>query len=274
MPRTTVLKASVLGGSFVAALCALSATGSAAINGFFENQALSGADPSTLTHTDTFNGVSGSASVKDTAPTGTGSDRYDFLLSNNFGTSAFQFPVTQSFFISADVTLTAGVTSPRKEAGIRINGTGANAGNDGLYLVNTDAGEIVAFGGNQPFALFGNNSNATNNTNGNGHPYTNGDTIYMAESYDAVAGTLTLYAQDLTAGGALYSSGPNTTFSPVGPFNLGFYSQWTPSSSSDSNNAVFSNISLVNNVPEPATFSVLTLGSLGLLARRRAQRSA
>jgi hypothetical protein len=250
----------------------LSTTASGQVNGLFGSEVQTAADPSTLTVTNTFNGTTGGASVHDSAATGTGDDRYDFLASTNGGVSAATFPVTQSFFISADVTLSGGVNSPRKEAGIRINGTGSNLGNDGQFILDTDAGEIVAFGGNAPFALFGNNSNGVNNTNGSGAPFVNGQTIYMAEAYNAQAGTLTYFAQDLTTGGPLFSSGPNLAYTPPGAYQVGFYNQFTPASATDSDGAVFSNVTV--SVPEPASLSILAIGGVALMTRRRAKCSS
>jgi len=260
-----------MGGSVCAALCALSTSAMAQVNGLYGAEILNGADPSTLTITNTYNGVTGGASVLDSQMTATGTDRVDLLFSENGGASAATFPVNQSFEINADVTLYGGFTSPRKEAGIRINGTDGSLGNDGLFILDTDAGEIVAFGGNAPFALFGNNGSGVNNTNGSGAPFVNGQTIYMAEVYNATAGTLTYYAQDLSTGGPLFSSGPNLAYTPPGPFQLGFYTQWSPSNPADSNFAQFTNISSV--VPEPASLSMLALGSVALFVRRRAKSS-
>ena len=66
-----------------------------------------------------------------------------------------------------------GENSPHKEAGLRLN---SPVTGDVLFLVNSDAGEIVAFGGGAPFALFG---------SGSGNGYTPGETILMGISIAA-----------------------------------------------------------------------------------------
>ncbi|MBA3481620.1 MAG: hypothetical protein H0T51_07380 [Pirellulales bacterium] len=101
-------------------------------------------------------------------------NRAEFLLSNDAGATGRFFRNTfgnqDAFDISFDLTLEAQAATPRKEAGIRINFNGF----DGLFLVNTDAGEIVAFGGTLPFYSF----NVTN-----GLSYTAGETINMRMVY-------------------------------------------------------------------------------------------
>jgi hypothetical protein len=272
MRRFTGMNAALLGGIMSAAAIALPASAMGQLNGLHGTQVLTGADPSTLVTSSTYNGSTGGASINDTAMTGTGADRFDYLLSKDGGATAFTIPAGEGFTISADVKLTGGTITPRKEAGIRINGTGANVGNDALFILDTDAGEIVAFGG--PFALFGNNSHQVNNTNGDGNPFVNGDTIFMGETYNAAAGTLQYFAQNITTGGPLFSSGPNLTYTPPGPVQVGFYSQWTPSGPTDSDSAIFTNVSASITVPEPASMSLVAIGLAGLMARRRAKRLA
>jgi len=41
---------------------------------------------------------------------------------------------------------------------------------------------------------------SANNTNGDGNPFVNGDTIFMGETYNAAAGTLQYFAQNITTG--------------------------------------------------------------------------
>src|SRR5579884_1236594 len=106
--------------------------------------------------------------VFNTVPAGKFANRHDALFSIDGGTTPFTFNNNPVFDVGADVTLTDGSNSPRKEAGIRVN---SSVGGDGLFIVNSDAGEIVAFGGPLPFFKFGDNSM------GNG--YTPGQTINM-----------------------------------------------------------------------------------------------
>lgn len=88
------------------------------------------------------------------------------LASSDGGLTAHTFNIDDSFTFTTTLTLSDGFNSPRKEAGIRISSpiTG-----DMLFLVNSDAGEIVTFGG--PFHLFGNN--------GGGNGYTPGTPILL-----------------------------------------------------------------------------------------------
>jgi hypothetical protein len=72
-------------------------------------------------------------------------NRHDWRISDN-GTSDKVFGPTDYFDLSADLTLTANPVSPRKEAGIRIN----SSSGDSLFIVDTDAHEITAFGGAFP----------------------------------------------------------------------------------------------------------------------------
>ena len=76
------------------------------------------------------------------------------LLSSDAGASANVFSIDDTFTFKAEVTMRVGANSPRKEAGLRLN---SPVTGDVLFLLNSDAGEIVAFGGGAPFALFGNN---------------------------------------------------------------------------------------------------------------------
>jgi len=65
-------------------------------------------------------------------------------FSNDNGATSYSFNNSDAFTITMDVTLTGDPISPRKEAGIVFN----NPLNDGgMFTVNTDGHEIVAFGG-------------------------------------------------------------------------------------------------------------------------------
>jgi len=101
-------------------------------------------------------------------------NRAEFLFSNDGGASGRFFRNTfgmqDAFDISFDLKLETSAATPRKEAGMRIDFNGF----DGLFIVNTDAHEIVAFGGTLPFYSF----NASN-----GLSYNAGDTINMRMVY-------------------------------------------------------------------------------------------
>src|SRR5437016_2739782 len=83
------------------------------------------------------------------APTGF-ANRDIWHFSNNNGASSYQFQNNDYFHVSMTLTLMGSPTSPRKEAGFVLN----TIGGDGEFIVNTDAHEIVAFGGPLPFFAF------------------------------------------------------------------------------------------------------------------------
>ncbi|TWT42395.1 hypothetical protein RAS1_35260 [Phycisphaerae bacterium RAS1] len=90
-------------------------------------------------------------------------NRHDLVLSTDGGTTGYQIPVLEGFDISVNIMLDAGSIAPRKEAGIRFNGTGPHAGNDGLFILTSD-GEVAAFGASLPFHTFGNSAYALGST--------------------------------------------------------------------------------------------------------------
>lgn len=95
-------------------------------------------------------------------------NRHDFVFAKD---GQFRrFNGADSFDISFDLTLDAGAISPRKEAGFIIDSLGGHH-----FIVNTDAHEIVAFGGFQPFYSF----NVEH-----GISYNEGDTINMRMIYN------------------------------------------------------------------------------------------
>src|SRR5438874_5003699 len=197
-------------------------------------------------------------------------NRDDVLISNNNGASPWSGNINQGFTISANITLSDGSNAPRKEAGIRIN---APVTGDALFIVNSDAGEIVAFGGGAPFYNFRPAIEPA---------YIPGQTLFMQEQYvpnpagttGATPGTLQYWAQ-LLPGGPLLTSGPlpfsNLEGGPggSGSYNIGVYDQGTPvaGNAADFINARFENINAL--VPEPASLAVLSLGGLALVTRRR-----
>jgi hypothetical protein len=170
------------------------------------------------------------------------------------------------------VTLDVGFNAPRKEAGIRIN---SSVTGDVLLLVNSDAGEIVAFGGGAPFHIFG--------SSGGGNGYTPGDTILLgisvAGSGDGPGGAPNRinYFIDRHDGMGIIESGfqpyENLEFGST-MANVGFYGQVTPDAmnmSTDFINANFDDI-MYSPIPEPASVLLAGLALLGFLAGKRKKR--
>ena len=184
-------------------------------------------------------------------------NRHDALLSADGGTTPLALNTSDGFDVSVDVTLEVGSTSPRKEAGMRVN---SNITGNGLFIINSDAGEIVAFGGPLEFFSF-------NNTFG--ESYVAGDTILMRMIYrpgEGVAGTVE-YIVDV--GDGPLSSGEleftNTEGGIADGTNVGFYGQFSPADENDFGVARFENI---RAVPEPASAALVALGALGMIRRR------
>jgi hypothetical protein len=237
---------------------------------------------STLTFTAAGNPSTGTgaADILDVFPaatfTGTKSNRHDALLSNDGGATAQTFSIDDSYTFSTIVNLSATANSPRKEAGIRIN---APVTGDALFIVNTDAGEIVTFGGGAPFHLFGNN--------GGGNGYTPGTNILLgftmvAAGDGAAAGQNRIdYFIDRdpsTPGiGVEHTGLLNWSNLEGGPlnYNLGVYLQGgVATNTAGSMHAVYTKVTYgPPAVPEPATGVLSLLGCIGFgLIRRRGTR--
>src|SRR5439155_5739858 len=141
---------------------------------------------------------------------------------------------------------------------------------DGLFLVNSDAGEIVAFGGGAPFHLFGNN--------GGGNGYVPGTPITLTERYDP-PGIVNPAKGQITYTVNYPTRGINTSFSGLfdnlegGPVNYSFgvYAQVSPANGADFITAAFNPLS-AGLVPEPVSLGLISMGALALVARRRSVR--
>lgn len=218
---------------------------------------------STLTITNS-NSIPGSVTIDDRNLTGNGwANRHDALISSDGGASAHVFSIADPFTVSARITLSAGSNAPRKEAGWRIN---SPVTGDALFLVNSDAGEIVAFGGGAPFKIFGNN--------GGGDGYVPGTPILMGMTYTPAVGQSSLSNPGtieyfIDRGNGIETSGPlnwsNLEGGPVN-FTVALYAQVSPADGDDFITAEFSDIQAV---PEPATMIALGVGALALIRRRR-----
>ena len=162
------------------------------------------------------------------------SQRHDLIFSSDGGTTPRVFNTTDSFDISFDIKLEAGANSPRKEAGLILQ----QPIGDSQFIVNTDAHEIVVFGGFQPFYSF--------NTS-NGLTYNSGDTIRMRQIYtgktETTPGTFqylvtkdnVTYSSPLMPSGAGEMGIGNNT-------NIQLYMQGKAASADDFERVTFSNI--------------------------------
>ncbi len=123
-------------------------------------------------------------------------NRNDWCFSSDGGLTDHLFQNNEYWSVSLALTLTGAPISPRKEAGLRLN---SSIGGDGLFILNTDAHEIVAFGGPLPFYSFGNTFNS-------------GDTVLMGMQYLNVSGI----------NGIIYSAdGVNIPFLQISNLELG-----------------------------------------------------
>jgi hypothetical protein len=208
----------------------------------------------------------GVATISDTLMTddlmgGNFANRHDVLLSADGGATAAVFSIDDSFTFQATVNLTVGTPGPRKEAGLRIN---SPVTGDVQLLVNSDAGEIVAFGGGAPFHLFG--------SVGMGNPYVLGTPITLGFTViaDGPGGFNSIeYFIDRGLGIETYTPQvySNTEHGSTN-FNVGLYGQVTPSSANDFINAAFTNVTYTA-IPEPSTMALGALALMGLAAIRR-----
>jgi hypothetical protein len=161
-------------------------------------------------------------------------NRDDWRFSSDGGATDHLFQNNEYWSISASVTLTGNPISPRKEAGLRLD---SSIGGDGLFILDTDAHEIVAFGGALPFYSFGNTFNS-------------GNTVLMGMTYENVGGV----------NGIVYSAnGVNSPFLPMTNTEQGVINGST----------LGGYFQIAGIVPEPSVFALLGLGIVPLLLRRR-----
>jgi hypothetical protein len=171
------------------------------------------------------------------------------------GVDAYTFGNDEFFQVTMDVTLAGFPPTPRKEAGFLLTST---IGGEGQFIVNTDAHEVVAFGGPFPFYAFP----AT---------FDSGEKITLGMKYFLDPGT--------GMRSIIYSA--NGVESPALPFTnleqgiidgsmLGGYMQIVnyPANPSNTGFAMFNNIT-IEAVPEPGTLALFALGMLLLLRHRK-----
>jgi hypothetical protein len=173
-------------------------------------------------------------------------NRHDLFFSSN-GTTPRNFNTTDSFDVSFDIKLEAGANSPRKEAGLIVDQSIGGS----QFIVNTDAHEIVVFGGFQPFFSF----NTTF-----GISYNAGDTINMRMVYNGKAGdTPGNFQYFVIKNGTTYSSPVLPSGAGEGGIaansNLLLYEQGKASAAGDFERATFSNIHFGTGVGVPGDYN-------------------
>ena len=254
-------KATIIG------LCLAAASGAYAqtINGYYTApRVVANNDPgSTLTITPAapINANPATININDVYTGALGANRSDVLASSDGGVTPYTFGIDSSFTFTTTLTLTDGFNSPRKEAGIRFN----SSFGDMLFLVNSDAGEIVTFGG--PFHSFG--------SNGGGNGYTPGTPILLGVTEigggDGIGGIPNTIEFFINYGAGIVTTGPLPwTDLEGGPlaYTVGVYAQGGANANGDFVNALFTDTTYTM-IPEPGTSALVGMGLLGLLAIRR-----
>jgi hypothetical protein len=188
---------------------------------------------------------------KVSAPTGF-ANRDVWSFSSDGGATPYQFKNNDYFHFSVNLTLTGSPSAPRKEAGLLF--TTANHG-DIQLIVNTDAHEVVQFGGISFYSFAG-----------QGLSYNSGDNITLGMNY--------FLAED---GKNALQFSANEFQSPVFEFaagegigdgsKLGGYFQVVndPNNPNNAGAAIFDNIT----IPEPSAATLVGLGFAFLLILRR-----
>ena len=175
-------------------------------------------------------------------------------FSNDHGATAYLFQNNSYFQATMSLTLNGDPTSTlRKEAGFVFN----NPLNDGgEFILNTDAHEIVAFGGFLPFYAFPSTFNS-------------GGTVEMGIAYDNVNGVNSI-RYSANGVNSPWLALNNTELGIINNTTIGGYFQIVqdPNVPSNSGSATFQNIT-ISTVPEPSVAALLGLGMLALLYRRR-----
>jgi hypothetical protein len=154
------------------------------------------------------------------------------------GTTPYLFGINEYYTATMNLTLTGNPVSPRKEAGFAFEDVDGNI--NGQYILDTDAGEVVAFGGNLPFY-----ATALDHDFKSGETITMGITILQdSQGSNAIIYTANGFSSpplEFTGNAAYLVNG-----STPAPYSLGGYFQLQGQGVAVTNNgsAVFQNISV------------------------------
>jgi MYXO-CTERM domain-containing protein len=204
---------------------------------------------------------------------GTFANRHDVTLSPDAGASNQLFDIDDAYTVWTTLTLAVGSNAPRKEAGFHIT---SQVTGTASFIINSDAGEIVAFGGGAPFKSFGNNGGGNGYTPGT--PILMGYTMRPAGDGNGPLKSTIEYFIDRDGPGAAFGlefSGPlvynNLEGGPVN-YSVSMYTQTSPNLT---NLAEFASTTFADihysptAVPEPSTVALGLAALMGLVAIRR-----
>jgi hypothetical protein len=181
-------------------------------------------------------------------------NRHVWRFSADGGGTDYAFDNDDFFEVFMDVTLNAAPVAPRKEAGFLFD----TVGGQGQFIVNTDAHEVVAFGGPIPFYAFP----AT---------YDAGETLRLGMTYfqdtDGLR-KIIYHAGDQSSPAQAFT---NLEQGIITGSRLGGYLQVAiaPNSPTNFGSADFANITIV---PEPSGAGAMLVGIGWALRRARGRR--
>ncbi len=250
----------------VAAMCAAALAAPAIDSAVINERVWNDAPYSTFTSGNLY---PGSIWMNDAGLDGAGwANRHNFRLSENGGISEAIFYNNSAFEFAADVTITG---TANVEGGLNLSPWWSQAV-DGVFMVNTESGEVSCWGGRLPFYSF---------TVNDGLTYTKGETVRLGMAYNPNGlseGDPATIVYTYEVGGTEYSSGPlgfdegnpAEGYGSWGALDNARVGGWfmpkvdagTPGNWGQIN---FGNMTFV---PEPASVVLLGLAGLAMLRRR------